>query len=87
MRRNRRFDEVNYMKREAMPLLWHAECAELYEAQCDAKFASGRLLRFLRILREVLSYLTPVKRLGKQFLVMLTEHPILGLDKLRVVSQ
>ncbi len=86
-----------------MPLLWHAECAELYEAQCDAKFASGRLLRFLRILREetasgrllrflrilreVLSYLTPVKRLGKQFLVMLTEHPILGLDKLRVVSQ
>ena len=88
------------MKREAMPLLWHAECAELYEAQCNAKFASGRLLRFLRILREetasgrflrilreVLSYLTPVKRLGKQFLVMLTEHPILGLDKLRVVSQ
>ena len=66
---------------------WHAESAELYEAQCDAKFESGRLLRFLRILREVLSYLTPVKRLGKQFLVMLTEHPILGLDKLRVVSQ
>ena len=86
MRRNRRFDEVNYMKREAMPLLWHAECAELYESQSDAKFASGRLLRFLRILREetasgrllrflrilreVLSYLTPIKSLREQFLVM-----------------
>jgi len=86
-RRNRRFDEVNYIKSEAMPLLWHAECAELYGAQCDAKFASGRLLLFLRILREVLSNLTPVKRLGKQFPIMLAEHPVFRLDELRIVGQ
>ena len=69
----------NYMKRKATPLLWHAELAELYETQSDAKFASGRLLRFnfvecfafLRILREVLSDLAPIKRLGKQFFVLL----------------
>ena len=69
----------NYMKRKATPLLWHAELAELYEAQSDAKLASDRLLRFnfvecfafLRILREVLPDLAPIKRLGKQFLVML----------------
>ena len=30
---------------------WHAESAELCEAQSDA-FSSGRLLRILRILRE-----------------------------------
>ena len=70
----------NYMKRKATPFLWHAEIAELYEAQSDAKFASGRLLRFnfvecftfLRILREVLSDLAPIKSLGKQLLVMLS---------------
>ncbi len=62
----------NYMKREAMPLLWHAECAELYEAQSDAKYASDRFQRILRILREVLSNLAPVKSLGKQLLVMLS---------------
>lgn len=63
MRRNRRFDEVNYMKREVMPLLWHAECAELYESQSDAKYESDRFQRILRFLREVLSYLAPIKSL------------------------
>lgn len=53
----------NYMKREAMPLLWHAECAELYESQSDAKFAYDRFQRILRFLREVLTYLAPIKSL------------------------
>ena len=51
----------------------HAERAELWEARRDAKEASGRFLRFLRILREknmgvshlVISHL--VKRTAKLF--------------------
>ena len=36
--------------------LWHAESAELYEAQSDAKFESDRFLRIRRILREKITH-------------------------------
>ena len=33
----------------------HAESAEICEARSDVKIATGRLQRFLRILREIIS--------------------------------
>ena len=42
----------NYMNRKAMPLLWHAEIAELYEAQSDASFVARRMRRIIWIVKR-----------------------------------
>ena len=41
----------------------------------------------LKLTEYELTNLTPIKSLRKQFLVMLTKHPIFRLDELRIVGQ